>query len=337
MCEILKHKKITDKQLLYLFNMVIISRIEYRTQITFLSKQDCDNIVVSFRKLFKHKLKMASSMPNAALENHYIYKFRDLREVQKQLKITNFSVQINDSSSLGIITNIRLLQLQQLECLTQSPIVEWPYNTIQKRHYASFLASSISLCQFNNISFKCLQHLHNIILEGTTSIRSLLSNSQFINCRLQLIKHNILFLEQLTFINGSHLCSWRSITKRSFTAYKAITKTPKWFLVVESQILVDLNSCLLRPQFISTHATHFKGFPLQVPILDSRSKEWVGIWSPLLSLSVFGRIIEKHQFTHQVLIQHWVHDYSISNYDEPCLAPCNGCILHTTSQGPCSF
>jgi ribonuclease HI len=93
----------------------------------------------------------------------------------------------------------------------------------------------------------------------------------------------------------------------------------------------------LRSQFISTHAIHFKGFPLQAPILDLRSKEWVGIWSPLLSSSVFGRIIEKLQFTQQVLIQHWVHDYSIANYDEPCLAPCNGCILHTTSQGPCSF
>jgi hypothetical protein len=31
MCEALKRKKITDKQLLYLYNMVIIPRIEYRT------------------------------------------------------------------------------------------------------------------------------------------------------------------------------------------------------------------------------------------------------------------------------------------------------------------
>jgi hypothetical protein len=176
MCETLKRKKITDKQLLYLYNMVIIPRIEYRTQITFLSKQDCDNIVIPFRKLFKHKLKMASSMPNAILENHYIYKFRDLWEVQSQSKITNFSVQINDLSSLRIITNIRLRQLQHLECLTQSPIVEWPYISIQRRYYTSFLASSISLCRFNNISFECPQHLCNHILEGTISIHSLLTH-----------------------------------------------------------------------------------------------------------------------------------------------------------------
>jgi hypothetical protein len=167
--------------------MVIIPRIEYRTQITFLSKQDCDNIVIPFRQLFKHKLRMATSMPNAILENHYIYKFRDLWEVQKQSKITNFSVQINDLSSLGIITNIHLRQLQHLECLTQSPIVEWPYDSIQRCHYTSFLASSISLCQLNNISFDCLQHLRNIILEGIISILSLLSNQQFLTCHLQLI------------------------------------------------------------------------------------------------------------------------------------------------------
>jgi hypothetical protein len=93
----------------------------------------------------------------------------------------------------------------------------------------------------------------------------------------------------------------------------------------------------LQSQFITTHATHFKGFPLQSPILESRSKEWVGIWSPFLSSSVFGRIIEKHQSTQQVLIQHWIHDNTTSNYDEPCFTFCNGCVLHTTSQGPCSF
>jgi hypothetical protein len=280
---------------------------------------------------------MASSMPNAILENHYIYKFRDLWEVQNQSKITNFSVQINDLLSLGIITNIRLQQLQHLECLTQSPIVEWPYNSIQRRHYTSFLASSISLYRLNNISFECPQHLRNIILEGTIPIRSFLTNQQFLTCCLQLIRHNILFLEQLTFINGRHLCSWRSITKQSFTAHKAISKTPKWFLAIETQVLMDFNSRLLQPQFITTHATHFKGFPLHSPILESRSKEWVGIWSPLLSSSVFGRIIKKYQSTQQILIQHWIHDNTISYYDEPCLTLCNGCILHTTSQGPCSF
>src|SRR5207249_1347705 len=98
MCQSLLRKKITDKQLLYLYNMVILPRIEYRTQLTYLSEHDCRNIIIPFRKLFKQKLRMAISMPNAILENSLIYHFRDLWEVQKQSKITNLCIQINDKS-----------------------------------------------------------------------------------------------------------------------------------------------------------------------------------------------------------------------------------------------
>src|SRR4051794_6615993 len=55
MCNIIKRKPITDKQLLYLYNMVIIPRIEYRTQLTILSKRDCDSIIAPFRQLYKNK------------------------------------------------------------------------------------------------------------------------------------------------------------------------------------------------------------------------------------------------------------------------------------------
>ena len=90
LCESIRRKKLTDKQLLYLYNMVIIQRIEYHTQLTFLSNNDCANIIIPFRKLlFKQKLHMAISMPNVILANNCIYCFRDLYEVQKQSKITN--------------------------------------------------------------------------------------------------------------------------------------------------------------------------------------------------------------------------------------------------------
>src|SRR6266498_982347 len=63
MYDLIKNKKITDKQLLYLYNMVI--RIEYCIQPMYLSKKDCDNIIIPFRKLFKQKLHMAILMANA--------------------------------------------------------------------------------------------------------------------------------------------------------------------------------------------------------------------------------------------------------------------------------
>ena len=106
MCNTLKRKLLTDKQLLYLYNMVIIPKLEYRTQLTFLSRRECDTIIKPFRKLFKQKLHLSTSIPNAILENRLIYNFRDFYELQLQSKITNFLIQINDKRLLGDVTNI---------------------------------------------------------------------------------------------------------------------------------------------------------------------------------------------------------------------------------------
>ncbi len=97
-CTILQHKIVTDQQLLYIYNMVIIPRIEFRSQLVFLSKEQCNTLQAPFRILFKHKLKMAKNIPNAILTNSFIYNFRDLYQVQMQSKFTNFLVQINDNS-----------------------------------------------------------------------------------------------------------------------------------------------------------------------------------------------------------------------------------------------
>ena len=61
-----------------------------------------------FRKLFKQKLHLSISIPNAILENRLIYNFRDFYEVQLQSKITNFLIQVNDTRLLGDITNLRI-------------------------------------------------------------------------------------------------------------------------------------------------------------------------------------------------------------------------------------
>ncbi|CAJ0825551.1 9435_t:CDS:2, partial [Entrophospora sp. SA101] len=131
LCNIMKKKLITDKQLLYIYNTVIIPRIEYRTQLTFLIKKECDNISSPFRQLFKHKINLSTSAPNAIVNNRMIYNYRNLYEVQLQFKITNFYIQLNDQKLLGNITDIRLKQIQHNEWLCKSPLIEWPYNTPQ--------------------------------------------------------------------------------------------------------------------------------------------------------------------------------------------------------------
>jgi hypothetical protein len=146
-CNTISKKLITDKHLLYIYNMVIIPRIEYKTQLTYLSKHECDSITSPFRKTFKHKLNFSISAPNAIIQNQQIYKFHDLYQVQLQSKINNFIIQINDTSILGEITDIRLKQIQTRYWLQKSPLSDWHLTKPNYRLYNNFIKSMISLCK----------------------------------------------------------------------------------------------------------------------------------------------------------------------------------------------
>ena len=176
--------------------MVIVSRIEYRTQLTFLSKHECDTIMKPFRKLFKQKLHLSISIPNAILENRLIYNFRDFYEVQLQSKITNFLIQVNNTRLLGDITDLRIKQLQTSEWLQYSPLHSWPYTNIPKRFYKKFIACMISLCHDNKITFIVNPNKLNEIMGGTITIQSII-NESFKDplIRVQLRNRSIMFLD----------------------------------------------------------------------------------------------------------------------------------------------
>ncbi len=112
MCESLYYKKVTDKQLLYVFNTVIIPCLKYRSQLVFLSEDTCSQLMISFRKLFKHKLNLNQCIPNAILSTSLLFNFRSLYEVKVDSMFTNLVYLLNDTNLAGLIIKIRIRQLQ---------------------------------------------------------------------------------------------------------------------------------------------------------------------------------------------------------------------------------
>ena len=92
--------------------MVVIPTIEYRAQLTALTQNECSKITSIFRRIFKNKLNLSITAPNAIMENRYIYNFRDLYEVLQQSQISNFYNQLNDRGLLHTVTYIRLNKIQ---------------------------------------------------------------------------------------------------------------------------------------------------------------------------------------------------------------------------------
>jgi hypothetical protein len=123
----LRRKVITDKQTVYIFNTFILPRIEYRSQVTILTQKECEKMMVPYNKMFKNKLKFATTAPNSILYSNLIYGIHSVWDNQIQAKITNFFIQINDESTLEKIMEIRLLDIQRKLWLPFSPLLSLPF------------------------------------------------------------------------------------------------------------------------------------------------------------------------------------------------------------------
>src|ERR1044072_6945150 len=294
MCNIIKRKRLTDKQLLYLFNMVIIPKIEYRTQLCYLSPTECSDIMKPFRKIFKQKLHFASSMPNAILENRLLYNFRDFYEVQLQSKISNFLIQINSNNLLGEITNIRIKQLQTREWLQYSPLFSWPYNKVYKKHYKCFITSMISLCYKNNISFSVNINERNEILGGQITIASILNDFHTSKSfKQQLRNRSIMFLDQLTTPDGIRLNHWYTVATKSFNNNVIPQRNPLWFKSIESIVLTNFDGRRIIKNEYRTTSTHLRGTVVPVIDMSNKKRDFISIYHPSTSTLILGRIVDK--------------------------------------------
>ncbi|EXX79023.1 hypothetical protein RirG_009590 [Rhizophagus irregularis DAOM 197198w] len=62
-----KPAKLTVQQVVYLYNTILIPKLDYRMQVTHLSEAECSTITSSVRALIKHKAKLSRTVPNVVL------------------------------------------------------------------------------------------------------------------------------------------------------------------------------------------------------------------------------------------------------------------------------
>ena len=105
---ILKTKNITNKQVAYIINTVIIPTLEYRIHNIVLPYTTCNYILSQYLTTAKHKAKLPVSIPNSTLLNHNIYGIKNIWEIQVQHHISKFHLRINDPNLMGTSTHIRL-------------------------------------------------------------------------------------------------------------------------------------------------------------------------------------------------------------------------------------
>ena len=147
----------------------------------------------------------------------------------------------------------------------------------------------------------------------------------------QLRYSSLMFLSQLTSLNGNFLLKWIDLNYISDLKIP-FRKIPKWFQRLERHVLFDQHTSR-RLKLVFCTPEKALPSPLQVPDMSRiRQREWVALFHNTVHKVIIGRVRTKSVFANSVVVEHWLH--SVDNnqvspsYLKTIVQPCPGCDIH---------
>ncbi|GBC00137.1 hypothetical protein RclHR1_03760001 [Rhizophagus clarus] len=336
-------KKITDKHILYIFNRIIIPRVEYWSQVFVLSPDLIHRLFVPFRRMFKNKLKFARTAPNAILDNSYIYGYRNPYENQLQAKITNFCIQLNDTGILGRITEIRLKLLQQLLWCSRPLIEGIPFDKIPRRMKNNYLLNMINLMRQNDFTLLVIDKGRFPTIAGGKNDFTSVATFDFLSKYSTILRsRQIMFVEQIISGDKRRLLNWTDICNKHY--FQSIpgrgNKEEKWYMDIQKLITVDgLN---IKPQIYNKFTTFFDNIEETKSYdIEKQDKSLSVVYSPQHNSILFGKV-QRFIDENNILLRHYHADMSQSTSTSTHVTICDDtlCAANTvnrSSMGVCAF
>jgi len=330
----IKPKRLTDKQMAYIYNHVMMPTISYKTQITILSKKQCEFIIRPFLKLFKKKLLYATTVPDMVLFSTIGYNLEHLYILQIKNQIAYIQQQFNNKQGLGQLSQLRCRQLMYEEWITVSPLSEWTIKP-QQRFSSNLLAATLSLLHINNMSIKINDDFITPIKGGFRPIHKIMGEN-YHNPKIykNFRRHNILFLSQLTSFDGNKLLQWTDPSIRTPTTRR---KYPLFIQKLEQCVLAEL-------LYHRTFPVELRSPPSTIPtctipdMWSNRKKEWITVFDTRTNQVIIGRITFKCRVSSIILVEHW-RGTPTNNKISPessglIMRRCQGCNVNQPSHNP---
>ncbi|CAB4417842.1 unnamed protein product [Rhizophagus irregularis] len=309
---ILRPAKLTSQQVVYLHNTVLVPKLEYRMQVTHLSKAECSTATSSVRTLVKHKAKLSCSTPDAILYLFQALGLINLFSHQQQSHFTNLFLLANSSSFFMkslFLYRLRFIQFYFLIPISPLMVLDWAYWSsliIFKQDYIASTIASLVSTPFR-LSRTNLSSIPDLAFpNGHTLLYQCLSIKIFKSSLHRLRKRGFFYLSQLLTPQGTHLASWSVIYSNSpqKLGYGLVTK---WYQDLSANI---------------TDPTQPELTPC-IPLVGSK-KHWIvtldNDCSPL-----FGKQLSFQPSRSTCTVAHWVSDCSSRPGDLITLKPCPGC------------
>ncbi|GBB99308.1 hypothetical protein RclHR1_34800001, partial [Rhizophagus clarus] len=329
----LRPAKLTAKQVVYLYNTVLIPKLEYHMQVTHLTDKDCYSATRHIRSLVKQKANFSRVLPNLILYLSQALGLINLSSHLIQCHANNLFLMANSSTSFIqrlFVYRLMLIQFQFLIPVSPLMVVDWSLwlnmNVFKRDYIACTLASMVST------PFR-LQHAYStaicpdLTLPGHTPLYSCMSPTTFKTCLKVLRRRHLYYLSQLITPTGTHLVSWTTYR----TAYIALLADKrgrsllhKWYLDIQAVTTIPDSHDRLYDRYVCS--------PTEVPVVslvpgvttNQKNRHWLvtlnGNAAPL-----FGKQLTVQPKKDTCVIVHWTSNCLSSPGDVIRLHPCLGC------------
>ncbi|GBC19596.1 hypothetical protein RIR_jg41862.t1 [Rhizophagus irregularis DAOM 181602=DAOM 197198] len=326
MAALLGPKKLLAQHVAYLYNAVLLPRLEFRLQTTLFSECTIQSIVKPLFSVLRRKAGLATTTPLPLLFLKLLFSIQNAfyRFLSSHIASWQKIFTHPDFKDFALYA-ISYLQgyLGAESCPTTINLEPWSQIVSLRTHtlFNSLLFSS-RLNIMWSLSFRPPRH----DLQPALPLRSILPHSIFQSSWKLWKNLNIFVLAQLVSPCGRYLMNWPDLRYLGIVGRKG--RIPNWFTFINNNFLSSSSSTLLLSSYFINSS-----FTLASPcLLDHTVKDYsfypqwaINFVSATQTLSV-GRVCITYKKQNSAIMSHWLP--VSTSADERSYDPCPGCALN---------
>jgi hypothetical protein len=265
---IVRWKKLSPAQLTYIHNVVLLPRVEYRSQVTHISESLCKKLLSPFIILFKNRLGFARSAPSILFHSHLFYNCIPLYTHLMKAKL-NFLYKWCNAFSSYFSPNFVLLKL-----LTLSYLMAFPQSCLTIEDFSRWL-SSLALKTdwvFQTLVFYRQLGLMHKFLPSSKILLRFIPGTSILNClpsssRITPSLRSNLLVERLLSSYTNELLSWSDL--RTLNRVPVRGNVPGWYTLLKDYLRTSSHS------FTRPFAIIPSWFRSVTPDIISQTSVWI--------------------------------------------------------------
>ncbi|CAB4431599.1 unnamed protein product [Rhizophagus irregularis] len=333
-----RFKKLTSAQLAYLHSAVILPKVHFRSQVTYLPKATLFRIVGSYYGLHRKLLSISRTFPSLALSSKLFTNDANPYTYLCQRLISRLMAWISAYSSGSIYSDWIVVTFRTLQVALKWPssldnISEFSqWNSSRRSIHHNWIFQTLRILSESGLNVKlpaglCLDLMPRQSVPLVT-LSPKLANSE----KATWLFSPLWCLSQLVDPFRQFLLTWTDLKRLNLVP--KTSKTPSWFtrLINISDLISHLPTA---PGVVTSppYLMNLQGSALDVIDEQSRIKArnryyWIAGLDGSDSM-IFGRVfytVDVHG-TRIVYFSHWIN----SSSNRFVLSPCQGCSLHDAS------